>query len=250
MGRSAVIFGMADAKRSTRWPAQVTLLASLALVLAACSNAATTHGAAQSPHRVNSAAPPTTSIPVIGGLPGSTTTIPSGSQGGAKPSIPAIAITSASPSSAGTTTTTSPLRTTPAPNPPGQTAAPTAAPPDSVVINAAPTDRGMVLTNSLGQTLYLLTADSPTRSNCTSLVCTTVWPPVLAAGGGTAGVGGVQQALLGSLHLPDGLVQVTYAGHPLYTYIGDNRVGETNGEGIKSFGGIWFALSAATGQAE
>ncbi len=120
--------------------------------------------------------------------------------------------------------------------------------PDSVVINAASTNRGTVLTNSLGQTLYLLTADTPTRSNCTSLVCTTVWPPVLAEGGGTAG-SDVQQALLGSLHLPDGMVQVTYAGHPLYTYVGDNKVGETNGENVKSFGGIWYVLSAATGQA-
>jgi predicted lipoprotein with Yx(FWY)xxD motif len=242
---------MADTSRSSRRLTQVTLLALLALVLAACSTAATPHGAQKARQRIGSAAPSTTStsLPVISGLPGPTTTIPTGSQGGAKPSVPVIAITSVSPSSPGTPAgTTSPPRATPATTPPVQSPTP-APPPDSVVINAGPTDRGMVLTNSLGQTLYLLTADSPTRSNCTSLVCTTVWPPVLAAGGGTAGIGGVQQSLLGTLYLPDGAVQVTYAGHPLYTYLGDNKVGETNGEHVKSFGGVWFTLSAATGQA-
>jgi predicted lipoprotein with Yx(FWY)xxD motif len=125
---------------------------------------------------------------------------------------------------------------------------PTSAPQDTVMIDAATTPRGTVLTDSSGFVLYLLTADSPARSNCTTFPCTTVWRPVWAAGGGTAG-SGVQQSLLGTLRSPDGIEQVTYAGHPLYTYIGDLKAAQTSGEGIQSFGGVWWVLSAATGAA-
>jgi predicted lipoprotein with Yx(FWY)xxD motif len=116
------------------------------------------------------------------------------------------------------------------------------------MIDAVKTSLGTVLTNSSGFALYLLTADSPTRSNCTTFPCTTIWSPVWAAGGGIAG-SGVQQSLLGTLRLPDGIEQVTYAGHPLYTYIGDLQPAQTSGEGIKSFGGIWWVLSATSGAA-
>jgi predicted lipoprotein with Yx(FWY)xxD motif len=43
----------------------------------------------------------------------------------------------------------------------------------------------------------------------------------------------------------DGTQQVTYNGHPLYLYVGDQKPGDTNGEGITAFGGGWFALSPA-----
>ena len=65
---------------------------------------------------------------------------------------------------------------------------------------------------------------------------------------GAAGPG-VSQSMLGTLHLSNGTVQVTYGGHPLYTYLGDRKPGQTTGQSIKSFGGIWYVLSAATGQA-
>jgi predicted lipoprotein with Yx(FWY)xxD motif len=116
------------------------------------------------------------------------------------------------------------------------------------MINSVETSLGTVLVDRYGFTIYLLTADNPTFSNCTSFVCNTVWPPVLATGGGVAGPG-VQQSLLGTIPLPDGTQQVTYAGHPLYTYIGDRKPAQTSGQGIKSFGGIWWVLSATTGAA-
>jgi predicted lipoprotein with Yx(FWY)xxD motif len=49
--------------------------------------------------------------------------------------------------------------------------------------------------------------------------------------------------------LADGMKQVTYGGHPLYTYLGDRSPGQTTGEGIQSFGGIWWVLSATSGSA-
>jgi predicted lipoprotein with Yx(FWY)xxD motif len=35
---------------------------------------------------------------------------------------------------------------------------------------------------------------------------------------------------------------VTYAGHPLYRFVGDTKRGQTNGEGLKDFGAAWYAL--------
>ena len=42
-----------------------------------------------------------------------------------------------------------------------------------------------------------------------------------------------------------GAKQVTYNGHPLYLFKGDNNPGDTNGQGLNAFGGSWYALSAA-----
>ncbi|HTO00836.1 MAG TPA: hypothetical protein VL068_09205, partial [Microthrixaceae bacterium] len=48
--------------------------------------------------------------------------------------------------------------------------------------------------------------------------------------------------LLGTIERPDGSLQVTANGHPLYQYSGDSQAGDTNGQGID---GTWFALSSA-----
>jgi predicted lipoprotein with Yx(FWY)xxD motif len=37
----------------------------------------------------------------------------------------------------------------------------------------------------------------------------------------------------------DGNLQLAYNGWPLYTYSGDSASGQTNGNGITSFGGVW-----------
>jgi hypothetical protein len=39
----------------------------------------------------------------------------------------------------------------------------------------------------------------------------------------------------------------SYAGHPLYSFVGDKRAGQTTGEGLSNFGADWYAL-AASGQ--
>jgi predicted lipoprotein with Yx(FWY)xxD motif len=41
----------------------------------------------------------------------------------------------------------------------------------------------------------------------------------------------------------DGRPEVTYNGHPLYTYTGDSKPGDVNGQGLTAFGAAWFALS-------
>ncbi|MGH2886727.1 MAG: hypothetical protein ACRDPA_29225, partial [Solirubrobacteraceae bacterium] len=38
--------------------------------------------------------------------------------------------------------------------------------------------------------------------------------------------------------------QVTYDGHPVYYYVGDQTAGQTTGQGLNQFGARWYALSA------
>jgi len=113
------------------------------------------------------------------------------------------------------------------------------------------TSLGRILVDSKGDTLYLFDKDSGTRSACFG-ACATAWPPLRATGKPTAGTG-VNAAMLGTTPRSDGGAQATYNGHPLYLFAGDNKPGDTNGEGSTAFGGNWLALSAAgspvTGQA-
>ena len=60
----------------------------------------------------------------------------------------------------------------------------------------------------------------------------------------------MRQSLLGLAKPQHGLRQVTYAGHPLYTFVGDKRAGQTSGEGLSNFGADWYALSASGGKVE
>ena len=110
-------------------------------------------------------------------------------------------------------------------------------------VDTATTDLGKVIVNSAGRPLYLLTADSATSSACTGS-CVNIWPPLTVSGTPTAGPG-VEGSKLGTITRADGTKQVTYAGHPLYTFAGDSTAGTVQGEGIHSFGGTWEALTPA-----
>jgi hypothetical protein len=43
---------------------------------------------------------------------------------------------------------------------------------------------------------------------------------------------------------------VTYHGHPLYTYAGDTKNGQTNGEGLTDFGAAWDLVSPSGAKIE
>jgi Secreted repeat of unknown function len=43
---------------------------------------------------------------------------------------------------------------------------------------------------------------------------------------------------------PEGTVQVTYKGTPLYTFTGDQQPGETKGQGIKDVG-TWSVITTS-----
>ena len=100
---------------------------------------------------------------------------------------------------------------------------------------------GTILVDSQGLTIYLFEKDSGTKSSCFG-GCASAWPPVRASGKPTVG-NGLNASLVGTTPRSDGHAQVTYNGHPLYLFAGDQSAGETNGQGLTEFGGSWFALS-------
>ncbi len=110
-------------------------------------------------------------------------------------------------------------------------------------VRIAKTRLGKILVNSRGRTLYLFKKDSGTKSACFG-ACATAWPPLRAGRKPTVGRG-AKASLAGTTKRSDGKPQVTYNGHPLYTFIKDKKSGDTNGEGITAFGGRWLAVSPA-----
>ena len=98
-----------------------------------------------------------------------------------------------------------------------------------------------VLTNAKGFTLYSFAPDTPNISNCNGS-CAHFWPPV--TGPATAGPG--VTGTLGTIKRPDGSIQATYNGHPLYTYLGDTAPGQAKGNGLNASGGIWHEVTAAS----
>ncbi len=111
---------------------------------------------------------------------------------------------------------------------PGSTAPPQTA-------NGRPATFGVANNGDLG--------DSPTNSACTG-ACAAAWPPLRATGTPVIGTG-LTASKVGTTPRSDGRLQVTYNGHPLYTYTGDQNPGDTNGQGLTAFGGGWFVLSPA-----
>jgi predicted lipoprotein with Yx(FWY)xxD motif len=105
---------------------------------------------------------------------------------------------------------------------------------------------GDVLVDRQGHTLYLFKRDSGTKSACTG-ACAVNWPPLPVRGTPLVG-SGAKRSDLGTTARPDGISQLTYNGHPLYTFVNDKKAGDTNGEGVSAFGGSWFAVSPAGNQ--
>jgi len=99
---------------------------------------------------------------------------------------------------------------------------------------------GTVLVDSKGLTVYEFTEDKGTTSNCYG-ECEAAWPPVTANGKPSSGEGAMPSDL-GKTKRKDGTVQVTYKGHPLYTFAEDKKPGEANGNEAD---GTWFALNEA-----
>jgi predicted lipoprotein with Yx(FWY)xxD motif len=105
---------------------------------------------------------------------------------------------------------------------------------------------GNILVSSQGRTLYMFSRDSGTMSACTG-ACAVNWPPLRASGKPTVG-NGARASIVSTTARSNGKRQVTYNGHPLYLFKGDNKPGDTNGEGLTAFGGSWFALSPTGNQ--
>ena len=113
----------------------------------------------------------------------------------------------------------------------------------SGTISTAATDLGDILVDDKGMTLYLFEKDTSGTNTCDA-ACASAWPPLAVTGSPTPG-GGVDETKLATVSRPDGSLQVTYNGHPLYLFSGDTKPGDTSGEATQAFGAEWYAVSGS-----
>jgi predicted lipoprotein with Yx(FWY)xxD motif len=105
----------------------------------------------------------------------------------------------------------------------------------TVVASAKKSQVGSVLVDAHGRTLYRFTAEAQGLPVCTG-ACVATWPPALAS---TAS--GLPEHVA-TVKRPDGgRLQLTYDGHPLYRYAGDQSKADAKGEGV---GGQWYVVKA------
>src|SRR5829696_5202656 len=125
----------------------------------------------------------------------------------------------------------------------GSGGAPTAKGSGGTSVGIAESSLGKILVDSKGETLYLFEADKGSASTCDG-ACAKAWPP-LTTTGDPAAASGVSASKLGTTMRSDGETEVTYNGHPLYTFAGDGGPGATTGQGVDAFGAEWDVVSPA-----
>jgi predicted lipoprotein with Yx(FWY)xxD motif len=98
-----------------------------------------------------------------------------------------------------------------------------------------------VLTTAKGLTVYTFAADTtPGKSSCYGS-CAAYWPPVTGSGSAAAGIPGT----FATITRTDGTKQVTWNGHPLYTYVGDHGPGTATGNNLNINGGLWKEITVS-----
>jgi predicted lipoprotein with Yx(FWY)xxD motif len=108
-------------------------------------------------------------------------------------------------------------------------------------VKVAKTKYGSILVDAKGMTLYMFAVDKNGKSACYGQ-CATYWPPLMARSAHVSGTG-VKASLLGTTKRTNGKLQVTYNGHPLYTFVTDTKAGQTSGQGVNASGGLWWVMS-------
>lgn len=98
---------------------------------------------------------------------------------------------------------------------------------------------GTYLTTAAGMSVYVFAKDTGSTSTCTGS-CPVYWPPLTGSSAQTSGA--AKMAMTGTTKRDDGTTQITYGGHPLYTYVGDKKAGDTNGQGQDLNGGKWYLV--------
>ncbi len=114
---------------------------------------------------------------------------------------------------------------------------------DRATVTVRGSSYGRILFDGRGFVLYAFTKDPRGRSACTG-ACAAAWPPYLVSRRARAGVG-VRKSLLGTTRRSDGKLQATYAGRPLYYYIGDRKPGQILCQNVAEFGGVWLVVRAS-----
>ena len=100
---------------------------------------------------------------------------------------------------------------------------------------------GLYLTDADGRSLYLFEADKQGETTCYE-ACAQAWPPLTTTTDVTIG-DGVDPAMVDTIERRDGVLQVTYNGHPLYYFANDQQPGDTNGQDVEGFGAEWYLVS-------
>jgi predicted lipoprotein with Yx(FWY)xxD motif len=101
---------------------------------------------------------------------------------------------------------------------------------------------GRILFDGRGFVLYAFTKDTRGKSACAGS-CAKAWPPYIVKSRPAAGTGATK-SLLGTTRRADGRLQATYAGRPLYYYVGDRKPGQILCQNVREFGGLWLVVRA------
>lgn len=105
---------------------------------------------------------------------------------------------------------------------------------------------GTALVNADGQTLYFTDQEAGGNILCVG-ACGQFWVPLTVAAGSMPTAGSGVGGTLSTVNRADGTAQVTYDGHPLYTFVKDGGPGQTHGNGVTdSFDGTTFVWHAGT----
>jgi len=97
---------------------------------------------------------------------------------------------------------------------------------------------GRILFDGKGFALYAFTRDPTGKSVCKG-ACAAAWPPYIVTNAARAGAG-TQARFLGTTRRADGRLQVTYAGRPLYYYVGERQPGQILCQNVAEYGGLWL----------
>lgn len=114
------------------------------------------------------------------------------------------------------------------------------APRSTVMVKAS--SFGRVLFDGRGFVLYGFTRDPRGKSACNG-ACARAWPPYVVKSPPRAGLGAAAR-LVGTTRRRNGSLQVTYAGRPLYYYVGDRKSGQILCQNVTEFGGVWRVVRA------
>ena len=106
---------------------------------------------------------------------------------------------------------------------------------EAIVSSATKAKVGSIVVDAEGRTLYRFTAEAQGVPVCTG-ACVATWQPAIVTDAADL------PAHVATVKRPDGgKLQLTYDGHPLYRYAGDQSKSDANGEGV---GGLWYVVKA------
>jgi predicted lipoprotein with Yx(FWY)xxD motif len=94
-----------------------------------------------------------------------------------------------------------------------------------------------IIVDAHGNTVYIYKPDGTSATSTVPAALKTAWHPVTAKDSNPTVGSGLSTAKT-TLNARD---QVSYGRHLLYTFKGDTKPGETNGQGLNK---VWYAISA------